>query len=140
MKHLLPIQSSKRGVTLLISVLLSAVVLAVGMGVYQRTYKELLFSSFWKQAQIAFAAADSALECVLYFQLHPAEPPTCFGAAVAGWANPNIPASFPISTGGVCADVVITSNGLSTTTKVYGYNTCVVTNPRRVQRGLEITY
>lgn len=139
MKHLLPVQSPKRGVTLLISVLLSAVILAVGMGVYQRTYKELLFASFWKQAQIAFAAADSALECVLYFQLHPTEPPTCFNTPVTGW-NPNIPAAFLINTVGVCADVAITSNGLSTTTKVYGFNTCDVNNPRRVQRGLEITY
>lgn len=134
-------KSTKGGVTLLIAVLLVSVVLAVGLGVYQRTYKEMLFSSFWKQAQSAFASADGALECAMYFELHPTEPPFCFGPAVAGW-NPSIaPSSFSINTGGVCARVDITTVlGVSTTTKAYGYNTCDITNPRRVERGLELTY
>ncbi|OHA84431.1 MAG: hypothetical protein A2937_01705 [Candidatus Yonathbacteria bacterium RIFCSPLOWO2_01_FULL_47_33b] len=75
----------KRGITLLIAVLISAVVLAVGMGVYQRIYKELYFSSFWKQTQLALATADSGLECVLYWDLHPSATPSCFNTAIPTW-------------------------------------------------------
>lgn len=144
MKHTLSTPSSTRGVTLLIAVLLSAAVLAVGIGVYQRSYKEILFSSFWKQAQVAFGAADGVLECALYFQLHPTEPPKCFGTSISGW-NPSIPGSFQVNAGGVCARVDITSNGSSTTTKAYGYNVSCTqmsagTNPRIIERGLEVTY
>lgn len=133
-------KSTERGVTLLIAVLLVSVTLAVGLGVYQRTYKEMLFASFWKQTQTAFAAADGALECAMYFELHPLETPKCFdNSPIVGW-NPSIPGGFSINTAGVCANVLITTTGLSTTTKAYGYNTCDVANPRRVERGLELTY
>jgi hypothetical protein len=132
-------KSSERGVTLLIAVLLASVTLAVGLGVYQRTYKEMLFASFWKQAQSAFASADGALECAMYFELHPLESPQCFNNSIVGW-NPSIPGNFSINASGVCAEVYITSTGTSTTTKAYGYNTCTVTDPRRVERGLELTY
>lgn len=76
--------SSKRGVVLLISVLVASVALAVGLGVYQRTYKELYFSSFWKQTQIASVAADSGLECATYWDLHPSATPQCFTVTVPG--------------------------------------------------------
>lgn len=44
-----------------------------------------------------------------------------------------------------CAKVFMTrddtgSGGVSTVIKALGYNTCDTTNPRRVERGLEITY
>lgn len=68
----------KRGVILLIAVLMVSVTLAVGIGVYQRTYKELYFGSFWKQTQIAAAAADGGLECAMYWDLHPSATPSCF--------------------------------------------------------------
>lgn len=76
--------SSKRGVVLLISVLVASVALAVGLGVYQRTYKELYFSSFWKQTQIAASAADSGLECANYWNLHPSVTPECFETSIPG--------------------------------------------------------
>ncbi|MFZ2303769.1 MAG: hypothetical protein WAV98_03220, partial [Minisyncoccia bacterium] len=66
-------KTRKRGVVLLIAILVGGVALAVGFGVYHRTYKELLFASFWKQTQVAFSAADSGLECALYWELHPAQ-------------------------------------------------------------------
>ncbi len=219
MKHILPSkQTSERGVTLLIAVLLASVTLAVGMGVYQRTYKEILFASFWKQAQAAFAAADSGLECALYWDMHPSASPECFSVPIATWVgggssatyehtgildfslsptpqcscdtgggyecNPGgaspfqfngtdvglvcydqwsggIPSqvfdriavggatgmpsgSFELNTSGGCAKVTITKpapSGLSTLIEARGYNdTCVSTNPRRVERGLNIEY
>ena len=58
---------SRRGAILLIAIMVSSVVLAVGFGIYQRTYKQLLLGSFWRQIQIAFAAADAGLECAVYW-------------------------------------------------------------------------
>lgn len=130
----------ERGVILLIAVLLSSITLVVGLGVYQRTYKEIIFSAFWKQAQIAFASADGALECALYFELHPLETTDCFGVSpIPGW-TPGTPGTFLIDTGTVCARVEITQSGSSKTIKAYGHNTCDTSNPRRVERGLEVTY
>ncbi len=136
--------SSRKGATLLIAILMASVMLSVGLGVYQRTYKELYFASFWKQAQIAFAAADSGLECALYWDLHPVASASCFGSIVSAW-NPslNISSNFEINTPGGCALVTITKSALwpFTTIKSRGYNDiCGSANPRRVERGLQIDY
>ena len=131
----------KRGVVLLLAIFVSSVALAVGFGVYNRTYKELLLASFWRQTQTAFSAADSGLECALYWQLHPSTPVTCFGQTVSGW-TPGSAGSFEVNTVpgvGPCVNVVIAWDaGLSaTTTTSRGYNDiCGSTSLRRVERGL----
>lgn len=141
-------QQKKRGVVLLIAVLVSTVALSVGLGVYNRTYKELLFSSFWKQAQVAFAAADAGLECALYWDLHPAVAPvSCLGFTVkdnlnVNW-NPTLNATVELRIlTPLCVTVNITKNAVYpfTTIESRGYNTCDTSNPRRVERGLRIDY
>ncbi len=139
--------NSKRGAALLMAVLISSVMLSIGIGVYQRTYKQLVFSSFWKQMQIAFAAADGGLECALYWDLRPgALSPTCFRVAT-GWA----PGSATVATGvnlvtsGGCVNVTITKPSplapYLTRIDSRGYNdACGSTNPRRVERALKIDY
>ena len=134
----------QKGAVLLIAILVSSVVLAVGLGVYNRTYKELVFASFWKHAQTAFSAADSGLECAIYWDTHQAAVTSapCFGYTVSGW-NPslNITTTFSISTP-VCVTIEITKNAAYpfTTIRSRGYNTCSTTDPRRVERGLRIDY
>lgn len=132
--------SKQRGAALLIAVLVMSVALVVGMGVYNRTYKELLFGSFWQQTQVAFAAADAGLECATYWDLHPAANYSCFGNASTVW--PTIfPATLTITTP-ICATIEITKNVVApfTTIRSRGYNSCDATNPRRVERGLRIDY
>lgn len=132
----------QKGAVLLIAILVSSVVLAIGLGVYNRTYKELVFASFWKHAQTAFSAADSGLECAIYWDTHQAAAASCFGSTVTGW-NPlsNVTTTFTISTP-VCVTVEITKNAAYpfTTIRSRGYNTCTTTDPRRVERGLRIDY
>lgn len=130
----------KRGVALLIAILVSSVMLAVGLGVYQRTYKSLLFSSFWKQSQVAFGAADGGLECALYHDIRPAGAVNCFGVLIGTWI-PGNSGNFEVATpGGGCARVTITK-GAMTLIESRGYNdACGSTNPRRVERGLKIEY
>lgn len=133
---------TKRGAVLLIAILVSSVALAVGFGVYNRTYKELLFASYWKQTQIAFSAADAGLECALYWELHPAQA-TCFNTTIplATWTPGELtaPGGFELNVpGGGCVNIKIEWNTAlsATTTEARGYNTCDTTSPRRVERGL----
>lgn len=132
---------SNRGAIFLIAMLVASVALAIGIGVYNRTYKELLFASFWKQAQTAFSAADSGLECALYWDLHPASA-TCFGSAISTW-TPGNAGSFDANVGTGCVHVDITKVGSApvvTTIQAHGYNTCNTVDLRRVERGLRIDY
>ena len=136
--------TKQNGAVLIIAILIAGVTLAIGFGVYNRTYKELLFVSFWKQAQAAFSAADSGLECVMYWDTHPAANYACFGNVAAAW--PAIPVgttavlSMTVYTG--CVSVEITKNAAYpfTTIRSRGYNTCTTTDPRRVERGIRIDY
>lgn len=143
------IKTRQNGAVLLIAILIASITLSVGFGVYNRTYKELLFASFWKQAQLAFSAADSGLECALYWDTRVPQPPTgqvsCFGLRPVGnpsW-NPssNTTQTFTIATP-ICVTVEITKNVVAplTTIRTRGYNTCDITDPRRVERGLRIDY
>lgn len=136
----------KKGAVLLIAVLVASVALAVGFGVYQRTYKELLFGSYWRQTQIAFSSADSGLECAMYWLLHPggggAGTANCFGSVISGWDPKVQTGNFNLTVPGAgCANVVIAWDPTvlpagATTTVVKGYNDCIITNPRSVERGL----
>jgi hypothetical protein len=57
----------QRGFTLLVAVVLSSVALAIGLSLLNISYKQVLLASAAKQSQNAFYAADSVLECALYF-------------------------------------------------------------------------
>jgi hypothetical protein len=136
----------KRGVVLLIAILVSGITLAVGIGVYNRVFKELLFASFWKQTQVAFSAADAGLECALYWDTHPPTAPAqavCFGGAPFDWSTttPSLPQQMPVSGGCVNVSIVRSAGPIVLTTiESRGYNTCDITNPRRVERGLGVQY
>lgn len=161
-------KTQKRGAVLLIAILVSSVALAVGFGVYNRTYKELLFASYWKQTQVAFSSADAGLECALYWELHPpvgnttffptflepAPGPTptndgsfsCFDQSFS-WTLVGVPtggiatSTFSSTSAGGCVVVEVVKNSIATTTMITarGYNdACTSTNPRRVERGLKV--
>lgn len=137
--------TTQRGAVLLIAILVASVALAVGMGVYNRTYKELLFGAYWKQTQIAFAAADAGLECALYWDTHPAASYSCFGNPAATWPTVAVGTSQTLSmnVSGGCVTVEITKNAVAplTTLRARGYNdACNSTSPRRVERGLRVDY
>lgn len=141
------IKSQKNGVVLLMAILIASVALAVGFGVYNRVYKELLFASFWKQTQVAFSSADSGLECALYWELHPSSPATCFGQNIgstlygATWTPGSLGAFNVDVPGSGCVRVTISFVGTATTTEARGYNVSCAdlsagTSPRIVERGL----
>lgn len=158
--------TQQKGAVLLIAIVVSSVVLAVGFGVYNRVYKELLFASFWKQTQVAFAAADAGLECALYWDQHPlggavthfptpattapaTKPFSCFGSNInwnldvgspAGNVATSTFSNVVIANG--CVDVTVAKDWNASTTAIFarGHNTCSLSDPRRVERGLRVDY
>lgn len=129
-----------RGATLLIAILIGSIALIVGMGVYNRTYKELLFASFWKQAQIAFSSADAGLECAMYWDKTGGSP-ACFGTAITGW-TPGSAGTFtaPVTNG--CVSVTIIKNAVAPFTIIEsrGHNTCATNSLRFVERAVAVAY
>lgn len=57
---------SSRGFTLLYAVLISSVLLAIGIAIFEITVRELRLSSVIRESQYAFYAADAGVECVLH--------------------------------------------------------------------------
>lgn len=82
-----------KGFALLIAVLVSSVVLAVGISMINVTLKEYLFSAIGRESEIAFYAADAGMECALYWDTStqggkfdltaPASTVSCMGSTVA---------------------------------------------------------
>lgn len=151
------IHTSPRGFTLLIAVILTSVLLSVGLSLIDTAYKQLLLSSTAKQSEMAFYIADSALECALYHDQRlgsfsfttPAANISCNGqtapitlVSLTGTVRTSS-VTFPCITGGGTSQGSITVyKNISGATAIYanGLSSCIATDPRRVERGLKITY
>lgn len=154
-----------RGFTLLISIILASVALVVGLSLADVAYKQVLLSGTSRQSQVAFYAADSALECALYYDQKFAafNPGITFDNANVRCANRQVTnyaetsygggglrTTFTLTcaTGGRSADVTIYKEGSGScsaggaTSCLYatGYNTCSESDPNRFERGLKILY
>lgn len=63
--------STNKGFTLLFAVLVSVLVLAVGASIISIALKQVVLSGAGRESQFAFYAANTGLECALYWDLHP---------------------------------------------------------------------
>ncbi len=161
------IQKNK-GYTLLFAVMVSSLVLSVGISILNISKKEFLLSSSARESITAFYAADSALECAVYFDntgyfsdINSASLIKCVGNTISNISN-NLPAtiSYDIKLkpgdepgsqeNAICARVV---RNYDSTTRVVefisrgynmGWNTltskCETSSPRRVERALHYTF
>lgn len=151
MMHPLP----QRGFTLLIAVILASVALSLGLALLDIAYKQVILASSARQSQNAFYNADAVLECALYAdqQLDTFGYGNSSGTVTCG-TLPAINVTFdqaasprsrtftvPCATSGTQGAVTITK-AADATTAIYasGYNTCDTSNPRRIERGLKVTY
>ena len=57
----------ERGFTLLLAALVASVVLALGTSIFSLVQKEITLSSIGRDSQFAFYAADTGVECALYW-------------------------------------------------------------------------
>lgn len=151
----------QRGFTLLVAVVLASVSLAIGISLLNISYKQILLASAGKQSQNAFYAADSVLECVLYYDQQvdafnyttPAASGSilCNGIAVTSYTTAQaggvrtttftVPCSSTVPTG-ERGRATIYKTSVTAATQIFaqGYNTCDTTNARRTERGLKIVY
>lgn len=147
---------SPRGFTLLIAIILTSVLLAVGLSLLDTATKQLILASTAKQSEIAFYIADSALECALYHDQQlgsfsysaPAASVVCGGQTLALTTSATASVrtttfTIPCSGGGAGTQAGVTVyKQPSGQTALYatGYSSCSTSDPRRVERGLKVTY
>lgn len=62
--------NNKKGFTLLFAVLVSIMVLAVGASIINISLKQLILSGAGRESQFAFYAANTGMECALYWDLN----------------------------------------------------------------------
>jgi Tfp pilus assembly protein PilX len=145
---------SSRGFTLLIAMVLVSVALAIGLALLDIAYKQVILAAASRQSQVAFYNADTALECALYHDQQ--ENAFSYDAPLAAvtCANTSLEVSsdqsssprtrtFSLSCEGGGTSGMVTIYKWNTGASAIfasGYNTCDTTNPRRVERGLKVTY
>lgn len=62
---------NNKGFTLLFAILVSVMILSVGASMITITLKQLILSGSGRESQFAFYAANTGIECALYWDLHP---------------------------------------------------------------------
>ncbi len=154
--------TTPRGFTLLISILLATVAVTLGVTLLDLSYKQVILSSTAKQSQYGFYAADSAMECALYWDQkfnafrftspRPSSQISCQGNSILAYSsslygsgsNQHRKTEFNVRCGSTS-----TSNGKVTvykyasgTTTIYanGFSSCSAADQRRVERGLKVFY
>lgn len=62
-------RNTKKGFTLLLAALVSAIVLSLGSSIFMIAKKQVTLSSLGRDSQFAFYAADTVAECALYYDV-----------------------------------------------------------------------
>jgi len=135
-----------RGFTLFFAVLVTSLVLAVGLSIFNITIKEITLSSDTRESFLALYAADSGIECAIFWDVTEdsfveGTPIECQGVDVPISGPGSGPWIFTLDNFGTaqCTTVTITKD-IGTTIQARGYNTCDTDNPRRVERALQVSY
>jgi len=157
---------TERGFVVLIAVLLASLFLLLGSSIFTISIRELALSFGAKESQYSFYAADSGIECALYWDFQNTFATSSYsGASPSGincmnqditsgsdwvWKQNATETSaetvfgfnlFPDdSDRSDCVKVVVTKNNGTTRIDARGYNTCNIESQRRFERGLRVTY
>ncbi len=159
----------KRGFAMLFSVLISSLLVVVGLSIFNITLKELTISTSGRESQIAFYAANSGMECALYWDLKGNR--TAFATSTSdipfakvistkcgnlininsnvtssgpNYATTNFSFNITNDTNPPCVEVMVekyidTANGNKPTTIIKSQGNNICSGGRRVQRGLQAT-
>ena len=143
----------KQGITLLLAIFIGSLVLTLGMGVFTLLYGEFIFSSTTKDSLKAFFAADSGIECALYWDIRfnsfatsTTSAIVCDNDTIASVGGSSGVSNFVVtfSDGSCTAVTVAKSDGGDTNITSLGQNmgdsACRSQSERVVQRGLEAHY
>lgn len=148
-----------RGFTLFLSMVITATLLLIVTGAVSIAVRNAIITNAARESQIAFYAADTAMECALYWDVHNPSGQTAFNTSTATEINCNYTPSnvanhwfvggaltstvgpmtfYPNSS--ACATATVRKSGPVTIIEAKGYNTCDTSNPRRVERAVRATY
>lgn len=137
---------TKNGITLLLAVFTSSLILTIGMGIFTILLGQIGFSSTAKESLLAFYAADSGVECAIFWdtQNNSFSTPTSSSISCDGESfNVGGPSGFSRFTinfnDGSCAEVEVTK-GADTTITSLGKNICAAGSAKTLQRGLRVNY
>ncbi len=150
--------SSQRGFALLVAIVLSTVAVSITLALTSIAYKGLLLSSSARESQYAFYAADTALECALYWDNRNQNRFIYGSGQASGVSCAAVPVTMPASTSGGttkfesawftvngsdCAKITVYKSSTGAT-NLFGTGVNVactdLTNPRAVERGLKAFY
>jgi hypothetical protein len=145
---------SRRGFAILFTVLLSAIVLSIAIGISEVAYQEAVLSASAREGNIAFFAADTGADCALYWDrsdkqaFDPTDPDGIGSFSCAGntFGVGTTSFSLNLNNSSNCAAVTVTKNAGLTQIESLGYNVpCAQANsnpppPRIVQRAIRVTY
>ncbi len=150
---------TKRGFALFLAVVMMGTLLLIAAGVVNLAYRQSLISFAGRESQTAFYAADTAMECALYWDVYNPTGTTAFATStgtdincnytpsnvanhwVVGGSSVSVMGPMSFYPDLYCATVTVTKNANGTTLiESKGYNTCSATNPRRVERAVRATY
>ncbi|MEX2010248.1 MAG: hypothetical protein WD874_00390 [Parcubacteria group bacterium] len=158
--------NSQRGFTAFIAIAITGTLLLVSTAVVTVALKETRLAASGRESQYAFYAADTGIECALYWDVKNTSGFSAFStsspsviACNANSANtqgktnptPNSVGNSTVSTFNItflpepyCARVVVTKgmsgSNITTLIESYGYNTCDLANTRRVERAVRVSY
>lgn len=145
-----------RGFTLLMSVLISSILLAIGYEIYNLASKEVILSASGRESQFAFFAADTGVECALWadskldaFATTSVETELDCGNAPSALTRQTVGTdyitTFQMTLGGgthtQCVDVRVTrEDPRRTIIESFGHNTCNTESKLRLERAIRVTY
>jgi len=137
---------NQKGITLLLAVFISSLILTLGMGIYTLLFGQVGFSSTAKESLLAFYAADSGIECALFwdiqnnsFSTSSTSDITCNDDSFSVGGASGL-SEFTINfADGSCAEVEVIKNSETAITSL-GKNICQAGSAKTLQRGLRVNY
>ena len=149
----------QQGFTLFIAIVLMGTMLVIATGIVNLAVKQSLISNSGLASQQAFYAADTGMECALYWDVKNSSGQSAFATTTGStiYCNKNannqsnewVVGGSSVSTinrinfapNPYCAIVTVTKSADGTTEiRSLGYNICDASNSRRVERAVKATY
>ena len=148
-----------QGFTLFVAIIIMATLMLIAAGIVNLAVRQTLISNAARESQYAFYAADTGIECVLFWDIQNPSGVSAFststGATIHCNRNVDNPGNEWVVGGNetsvinridfapdpYCAIVTVTKeDDGSTKVESKGYNTCSPVAPRRVERAIRATY
>ena len=148
-----------QGFTLFVAVVVMGTLLLIATGVAGLAVRQAFISSSARQSQHAFYAADTGVECALYWDVHNPSGISAFSTStgstifcnkdannqsnewVVGGSYTSLISRITFLPDPYCSIVTVTKDLVGgTKIESLGYNSCDSSNPRRVERAVRVVY